>query len=104
MGVDYYQCDSCDRGYRDDSEYAASCDCGGMFCSDTCGELENFTYEYDEEDGKGHAVDASRPITCVLCRLQKATDFGLLAALLKHYGLTRDEAFEIYKKQQAEHD
>jgi len=104
MGVDYYQCDGCDTGYRDDSEYACGCDCGGMFCSDICGKLTNFTYDFEDEDedgdpGKGNAIDASAPITCVLCRAERATDFGLLSALLKHYKLTREEAFEIYKKQ-----
>lgn len=99
MGVDYYQCDSCNTGYRDDSEYACCCDCGGIFCSDICGKLTNFTYEYDENGADGNAIDAAVPITCVLCRFQKATDFGLLEALLKHYNITRADAFEIYKKQ-----
>lgn len=104
MGVDYYKCDSCDIGYRDDDESGCFCDCGGSFCSAQCGKLENFTYDYDEgEDdssqGNGYALIKGVPITCVLCRLVKATDFGLLNALLKHYGITRERAFEIYKKE-----
>ena len=42
MGVDYYQCQSCDTGYRDDSDYACYCDCGGNFCHKDCGKLDNY--------------------------------------------------------------
>lgn len=99
MGVDYYQCDHCVTGYRDDSDYCAWCDCGAKFCHMDCGKLVNFHYEYNEDDGQGYAIVKDVPITCVLCRLEAANDHGLLKALLKHYGINKEQAFEIYKKQ-----
>lgn len=100
MGVDYYTCSNCGTGYRDDSEYCCYCDCGSNFCDDDCGKLKNFTYEYDEDDPeKGHAIVKGIPITCVICRKESANDYVLLEALLKHFKLTRKQAFKIYKNQ-----
>ncbi len=100
MGVDYYQCDHCSFGFRDDSDYCVWCDCGAKFCHADCGVLTNFHYEYDEGDPeRGNAIIKGVPITCVLCRLEGANERGLLEALLKHLSITREQAFEIYKKQ-----
>lgn len=108
MGVDYYQCDSCNLGYRDDSDTACSCDCGSMFCRHKCGKLENWAEmeEPEEDDPKYQAwlngncrIDMDKPTTCVICRKEKENDRVLLYALFEHYGITRDQAFEIYKKQ-----
>jgi hypothetical protein len=106
MGVDYYQCAGCTTGYRDDSDYACYCDCGNNFCHQDCGELDNFTYEYDEgEDkdgeptgqGNGYAVEKGKPITCVICRHEKYTDYTLLEAVIKHFNITKEIAINIWR-------
>lgn len=111
MGVDYYQCDGCGRGYRDDSEYACYCDCGCNFCNLKCGKLDNYldpaTKDEPEKNdpryqdylnGECH-IDKSKPITCVICRKESYTETALLEALLEHYRITRSQAMEIWKKQ-----
>lgn len=118
MGVDYCSCDGCSFGYRDDSEYICHCDCGSAFCSFSCGKLENYFDPYnpeqqkkgeliDEDDPRwevwenegNFSIDKSKPITCVNCRKEVENDSILLAALLEHYNLTRDQAVQIWKKQ-----
>lgn len=117
MGVDYLQCSGCDRGYRDDSEYCATCDCGSSFCHKECGALENY-YSFDDlekDDPKGekpdydqlyddlengyNAKDKTKPITCCICRKERSNHYVLFQALLQHYNITEADAFEIYKNQ-----
>lgn len=114
MGVDYYQCDGCDNGYRDDSEYACFCDCGSKFCNSVCGKLQNY-YSFEDlerqkvdendprweelENGLNH-IDKDKPITCCICRKEKYNHYVLFHALLRHYNITEEDAFEIYKKQE----
>lgn len=89
MGVDYYQCQSCKLGYRDDSDYATYCDCGGNFCSKECGKVTNLKEQndYTENDYESgdFRIDKTLDVTCVLCRKEQITDYILLNALLKHY-------------------
>lgn len=103
MGVDYYQCQSCDRGYRDDSDYATYCDCGANFCNKKCGKVTNLKEqddytEADHESGD-YRIDKTLSTTCVLCRKEQVTDYILLNALLKHYTLTREQVIDIYMNQ-----
>lgn len=110
MGVDYYECDSCDFGFRDDSEYCAYCECGAKFCSVKCGKLHNYREEYEEVAGdddddsdhdhyRGDRLEETQPITCVICRKEKHTPYILLQALLKHFNITEKEAVKIWKGQ-----
>jgi hypothetical protein len=120
MGVDYLKCDGCDNGYRDDSEYCCSCDCGSSFCRLGCGKLENYFNPYllDENNGRrievnedensprweewdngNYVIDDKTPITCVICRKESHNDYVLLQALLKHFNLTKAQAVKIYKGQ-----
>lgn len=113
MGVDYLQCDGCSSGFRDDSDYCVTCDCGSMFCNKICGKLENY-YSFRDlekqkvsdddprweelENGHNH-LDKSKPITCCICRKERYNHHVLLQALLQHFNLTEEEAFEIYRNQ-----
>ena len=108
MGVDYYKCDGCGRGYRDDSEYACFCNCGSMFCSEQCGKLENYAVLEEQDEGDPRyqdwidgncQIDKDKPITCCICRKESYNEQVLLYALLQHYGITKEQAVEIYKKQ-----
>jgi hypothetical protein len=118
MGVDYLKCDGCDSGYRDDSEYCCSCDCGNSFCGISCGKFENYFNpfllnekngrrqeiddsdpRYDDWENGIYGVDKEKPITCVLCRKEKANDWLLLEAILRHYKITREDAMKIYKEE-----
>lgn len=97
MGVSYYSCSGCDWGYRDDSEYVCTCDCGSSFHSRDCGKLQNYC-DWNEET-ESHRIDDYKDITCKICRKETENDYVLLRALLKHYNLTREQAFQIYKNQ-----
>ncbi len=111
MSVDYYQCDSCNIGYRDDSQYACACECGANFCSLECGKLDNYAdpanqEEPDEDDSAyqdyidGNCrIDKNKHITCLICRKEKFTDYGLLHVLMEHFNLTYEQVIEIAKKQ-----
>jgi len=114
MGVDYLQCDGCQTGYRDDSDYACYCDCGNSFCSKECGKLDNYldpaTQEEPEEDdpayqdfldGECH-IDKTKPITCVVCRYESHTDYVLLEAVIKHFNITKEIAINIWKANKSE--
>lgn len=98
MGVDYYTCDRCDHGFRDDSEYYRTCDCGYCFCSAECGKLQNIQEEYNEKTNT-YALDENTPITCVFCRKEDSTTYDLFNALLKHYNISLDDAVKIWKDQ-----
>lgn len=118
MGVDHYSCDGCSCGYPDDSDYICSCDCGSGFCSFQCGKLENYFNPWNpyfqkkgpaiEDDDPRHdkweegdySIDKNKPITCAVCRKEKENDWVLLCALLRYYKITREEAIEIWKKQE----
>jgi hypothetical protein len=110
MGVDYFTCQSCNTGYRDDSDYACYCDCGCNYCNNDCGKLENFKYEYDDEDCPtgvdyvegSHAIDRDKPITCIMCRKEAVTDYILLNFLLKHVNMTREQVTKLYKEDEDE--
>jgi hypothetical protein len=99
MGVDYYTCANCDFGYRDDSEYACFCECGNNYCRKDCGKLENYQdYSEETDDNEENCrIDKSLPITCVICRKEKSTDYAILEALLKHFKITRKQAEKIWK-------
>jgi hypothetical protein len=106
MGVDYYECDHCGYGFRDDSEYAAWCECGAHFHSVDCGKLGNYQViegadendpRYDDWINGDHRIDPDKDISCVICRKEVFTDTGLLNALMKHYKLTRKQVEKIAK-------
>jgi len=97
MGVDYHDCDGCSFGYADIDERIAYCECGSTFCNLECGNLSNYG-EYNEIT-KNHRIDDNLEITCKICRKETANDHVLFYALLKHFSLSWEDAFEIYKKQ-----
>jgi hypothetical protein len=117
MGVNYYECDGCGTGYRDDSDYCVHCECGNSFCGLSCGKLENyFNPHLPDYRGRDHkiadddprhnqwdegyfGIDETKPITCVICRKEKENNDVLLEALLKHYKITRKQAIKIWKEQ-----
>lgn len=108
MGVDYYECDGCALGFRDDSDYCAWCECGSKFHTVQCGKLQNYQIldELDEDDPRyddyvngEHRIDMNQPITCVICRKEKHTPYILLQALLKHFNLSEKEAVKIWRGQ-----
>lgn len=95
MGVDYYQCTGCSRGFRDDSEYCVFCECGNCYCSEECGKLDNYK-EWNEETDS-HRVDLEKDVTCTVCRNENYTDYTLLEAVCKHFNITRNQAVDIWR-------
>lgn len=108
MGVDYYTCHGCNIGYRDDSPSACYCDCGNNFCNKDCGKLDNYEEILEEPDENSlnyqdwidvnWRIYKDMPITCVICRNEKFTNYSLLCAVLKHFNITRDQAINIWRE------
>ena len=90
MGIDYYSCEHCGESFPDCGEYV-SCndDCGMMWCDDECAKEDGYRTE-DEEDEYGDPQH-----TCKYCRKEDATDYELVKFLLKHSGLSREEAVAL---------
>lgn len=106
MGVDYYECDNCSVGFRDDSPYCVWCECGAKFHSVECGKLENYQVleDIDEDDPRYEdyingecRIDVNKPYTCLICRKEVIRDEELLDFLLKRGNLTREQAVELYR-------
>lgn len=99
MGVDYYECNKCGFGFRDDSEYCVYCDCGAHFCSKDCA---NPTYETRieklKEFGSERDYEYEACISCCVCNNEHCTDYALLQFLLGHFNISIDEAKELYFK------
>ena len=106
MGVDYFECESCNLGFRDDSDYCIWCECGCGFCSIQCGRVQNCLENYIEgEDDesqdryRGDRIDLDKPVTCIICRAEKYTTYTLFQALLDHFNLTKEQAIDIWRAQ-----
>lgn len=91
MGVDYYECHKCGRGFRDDSDYCIYCGCGAHFCNDICAQPKYETVEETDDDDSYEEC-----VSCVICRNQHCTDYALLQFLLEHFSLTKEKALEMY--------
>lgn len=89
MGVDYYQCNFCDTGFRDDSDYCVYCNCGAHYCCKNCAKPK---YELIEDGDDSY----EQCISCVVCRNQHCTDYALLMFLLEHFSLSKEKAIEMY--------
>ena len=63
MGVDYYECHKCGRGFRDDSNYCIYCGCGAHFCNDICAQPKYETVEETDDDDSYEEC-----VSCVICR------------------------------------
>lgn len=88
MGVDFYTCAFCQRTFPDCGPYF-NCFCGEHFCTPACGGRQYIDPEAGVEEYT----------SCVLCRVEEVTNRDMLTFLLKHFNLTYDEAFELYKKE-----
>ncbi len=119
MSICYSKCEGCGSTFTDCDDFTVTCDCGECFCEYSCGKLQNhYTSEQEQEmsdnysngnddddpraealfENGDHHVDPSKPITCMLCRKDKATDEQLLKFLLKHFKLTRQKATTMWKR------
>lgn len=95
MGADYYQCASYNRGFRDDSDHCAWCECNNCFCSAECAKLDNYGEWNDEAES--NRIDLEKDITCVICRKEAYNDYTLLESVLKHFKISRKQAIEIWR-------
>jgi hypothetical protein len=82
--------------YVSDSKEYFYCNCHKLFCSNECGVMK---YKDMEKTIKGKTCIKTIE-TCKYCRLESATNNDLFDALLKHYRISREDAFDIWKKQQ----
>lgn len=90
MGVDFYTCATCEYNFPDCGPYFG-CSCGEHFCSAKCGGKQ---LEPPPDEDK----DWEEITTCVLCRLESATDRDMVNFLLKKLGLRYEEALEMYRQ------
>lgn len=86
MGVDYYNCKTCNEIYSDHDFNLVSCDCGVTFCSEKCADLK----PVKEDDEEWH--------TCKICRGEKISDSELLAFILRTNNSSRKEWEEDYRE------
>ena len=101
MGVDYYECDKCSFGFRDDDERVIWCEsCCAKFCSKECAkpvmELNTAKMEEVPEDYEEYEVC----VECCVCRKEHCSDDALLSFLLKHLELDREQAEKLYFEKQ----
>lgn len=91
MGVEFYPCAGCNEVWCDCGDFFSCSTCESTFCSEECGGRQVI------KAGEKRWQDET---TCVLCRRDRATDGDLLYFLLRKYNLTREEVFELYKKEE----
>lgn len=94
MGVSFYTCEECGHNFPDCGDYFRCYSCNSKFCSDECGGREVEDEEQEETEDDWEEIT-----TCIFCRMESATDTDLLNFLLKTYNLTRNQVFELYKKE-----
>ena len=95
MSISYYRCSGCNSTYREDE--GDRCDCDYKFCDAECGVLHN--YGEWNNDTESHRIDDDEDISCKICRMEYASNNTLFETLLKHFNITRKQAFDIYKDQ-----
>jgi hypothetical protein len=96
MGVDFYSCSNCRETFPDCGYYFTCSQCEHMFCSNDCGGREYVKDENGEHKTSRYGEELT---SCILCRKEDATSDQLLHFLLAKFGLTRDQAMEMYKKE-----
>lgn len=96
MGVDFYACNNCGETFPDCGSYF-HCDCGATFCSSECGKHEYKEYSDDDIDDENDYEEEIS--TCIYCRVESVLDHDLLIFILDKYGLTYDQACDLYKAQ-----
>jgi hypothetical protein len=96
MGVDFYTCANCSYNFPDCGEYFG-CSCGEHFCSTKCGGMQVIQEESPPEVDDDHYREEM--YSCILCRKETATDHDLLHFILGKYGVTREQALEMYQKE-----
>jgi len=93
MGVVFVPCEYCcetfcDGGIRCNEE------CSCHWCSMECAKKDGFKITDDEDK------ETEYEKTCNFCRGEEADDSTLLYWMLLKYSLTREEAVEMWKKDQ----
>lgn len=89
MGIDFYSCERCGRGFPDVIDYVY-CDCGNIWCCEECAEEDEFEYgvEIDEDGDEVYSCEGS---TCKYCRNEDFNDSELLDHSLKLLKMTREQ-------------
>jgi hypothetical protein len=91
MSNDFIVCAICGEARPGHYEFYTCELCSNVFCSWDCSEL----YSTLNEDGEPN----DDIMDCCICRKDKANDYILLEALLRHFNLTREQALEIWQKE-----
>ena len=96
MGIDYYSCIRCRKGFPDVSSYKA-CECGTMWCGEDCAEKDGRKAEtmIDED---GDEVKDDENTSCAYCRNEKFDDKQLLAYSLKLLKISKEDLIEKCKE------
>ena len=45
MGIDFYSCERCGRGFPDVIDYVC-CDCGNIWCCEECAKEDGYEYDH----------------------------------------------------------
>jgi hypothetical protein len=90
MGVDFYTCANCERTFADCGPYFSCFTCSEHFCTKKCGGRQ----VVEEPEDCDEVIT-----TCILCRKESATSSDMVCFLLKKFGLTYDQALELYRQE-----
>lgn len=93
MGIDFYSCERCGRGFPDVIDYVY-CDCGNIWCCEECAKEDGYEYgiEVDEDGEEIYSCEGS---TCKCCRKEDFSDSELLERSLKLLNMTREQLIRI---------
>jgi hypothetical protein len=100
MSIDFYSCARCGDSFPDCGDYCHCDECGNVFCSYECAELD--AVELDEaapEDESETEEYRYEPMNCCICRKEVANDYILLETLLRHYKITREDVLKMWQEE-----
>lgn len=89
MGVDFYTCRNCDETFPDCGDFRSCEYCGRFYCSPECADLQYLTSEDADEENDNK--------NCVICRKEIPDVPSIYEALLKHFNITEEQAFNIWR-------
>lgn len=111
MGQTWSKCSHCQSSVCEDDQYSVWCECGKIFCSKRCGNLQNYQswadFEkikpsddiYNNLENANNRIDLNKNITCLICRGEYYNDKSLFNTILKHFNISYKDAIEIWRKE-----
>lgn len=107
MGIDYFVCQKCGRGFPDTSDYIdCSDDCRSLWCCEKCADEDGLIYEdcklgydIDDNDCDNDCYDCLNYIgrSCKYCREEDFETETLFKFALEELKISKEELIQKYK-------